>query len=177
MKTITRNDLAELMDKMHDEESATRVSAQKEYARDESNALANFDRIGAAVHCPHCGKPIGPFATLMVYLLKHVDGVLAHIGGNRTQREPVQGRIKDIRVYLALLRAMVERDEVERDEAVACPSVSSVGCPKCRDTGILKTGNNDLPCSCSAGDTATFNTGHGLMTGAALREALRGGGA
>ncbi len=30
-------------------------------------------------------------------------------------------------------------------------------CSKCDDTGIIETGNNDLPCDCPAGNTAQFN--------------------
>lgn len=30
-------------------------------------------------------------------------------------------------------------------------------CPKCKDTGVWETGNNDLPCECPAGKTALFN--------------------
>ena len=31
-------------------------------------------------------------------------------------------------------------------------------CSKCNDTGVIVTGNNDLPCTCPAGNTAKFNT-------------------
>lgn len=168
MIDYSKSDVAELMNAMHAEENTTRESAQGEYARDTSNALANFDRIGAMVNCPHCSKPIGPLATLMVYLLKHVDGVLAYIGGNRSQREPVQDRIKDIRVYCALLRALVERTEA-REIAAAPQAPDDHGadgplmrerlglCLRCGDTGVIETGNNDLPCDCPKGDTAMFN--------------------
>lgn len=30
-------------------------------------------------------------------------------------------------------------------------------CGKCMDTGVIETGNNDLPCDCPAGDLALFN--------------------
>lgn len=43
-------------------------------------------------------------------------------------------------------------------------------CKRCGGTGVIETGNNDLPCDCPAGDTAKFNVaGHGLVTGAELR--------
>jgi hypothetical protein len=44
-------------------------------------------------------------------------------------------------------------------------------CNKCNDTGVWKTGNNDLPCSCPAGDTALFNEAsvRGPVTGAEIR--------
>lgn len=30
-------------------------------------------------------------------------------------------------------------------------------CKKCNDTGVIETGNNDLPCDCFAGEIAQFN--------------------
>jgi hypothetical protein len=30
-------------------------------------------------------------------------------------------------------------------------------CNECNDTGIIETGNNDLPCNCPAGSKARFN--------------------
>ncbi len=40
-------------------------------------------------------------------------------------------------------------------------------CPRCSNSGVIETGNNDLPCSCSAGDRALFN-----VTG--VRDVVRG---
>lgn len=44
-------------------------------------------------------------------------------------------------------------------------------CPKCNDTGVIETGNNDLPCDCSFGDTALFNDAspRGPITGKQLK--------
>ncbi len=44
-------------------------------------------------------------------------------------------------------------------------------CSKCDDTGVIETGNNDLPCNCPAGETAQFNTAgvEGPVTGAEMR--------
>lgn len=45
-------------------------------------------------------------------------------------------------------------------------------CPKCNDTGVIETGNNDLPCSCEKGDLALFNNAHvkgGPITGAQVK--------
>jgi hypothetical protein len=35
--------------------------------------------------------------------------------------------------------------------------VRVVKCPKCNDTGVIETGNNDIPCDCVSGDHALFN--------------------
>lgn len=43
-------------------------------------------------------------------------------------------------------------------------------CAQCNDTGVIETGNNDLPCSCPASDKAEFNVGaDGPVTGAEVR--------
>lgn len=43
-------------------------------------------------------------------------------------------------------------------------------CERCDDTGVIETGNNDLPCACRAGDTAVFNVaGIGQIAGRELK--------
>ena len=46
----------------------------------------------------------------MTFLMKHIDGIISHIDGHKSQREHVTGRIKDAIVYLMLLWGMVEED-------------------------------------------------------------------
>jgi len=45
-------------------------------------------------------------------------------------------------------------------------------CLQCNDSGVVDTGNNDLPCDCPAGDVALFNEAgvEDLVTGAEIRE-------
>jgi len=73
----------------------------KEYAHSKDNVFANFERIGDALN-------ISREKVLMIYLLKHVDGIKAYVNGYKSQREDVRGRITDIIVYLMLLWGMVE---------------------------------------------------------------------
>ena len=44
-------------------------------------------------------------------------------------------------------------------------------CANCKDTGVIETGNNDLPCNCPAGATALFNQAgvEGPVTGAEIK--------
>lgn len=79
--------------------SALREAGQKEYARAEDNAFANFERVAGIVGMPR-------EKVLLVYLLKHIDGIQAWADGHKSQREPVIGRICDAIVYLSLLRGM-----------------------------------------------------------------------
>jgi len=81
----------------------TRDDGQKEYAQDEDNVFANFERIALAVD-------VDRERVLMTYLLKHIDGISAYVKGHRSQREDIRGRITDATVYLWLLWAMVEED-------------------------------------------------------------------
>jgi hypothetical protein len=47
----------------------------------------------------------------------------------------------------------------------------SANCKKCNDTGVIDTGNNDLPCDCPAGETTKFNVcGAGEVTGAEVKK-------
>ena len=48
---------------------------------------------------------------LMVYLLKHIDGISSFVNGHKSQREDVRGRITDAIVYLCLLWGMIEDTE------------------------------------------------------------------
>ncbi len=104
---MNRAGVAALMKQMFEEENSTRESAQVEYAHDDSNALGNFERLAAELK-------LDRKTVLWIYFRKHIDGILAHINGHKSQREPIQGRIKDARVYLVLLRAMIEEDEASQ---------------------------------------------------------------
>lgn len=80
---------------------------QREYARDGgTNAFANFERVAKLLH-------LDREVVLMVYLLKHIDGVIAHVAeGHTSQREPVTGRIIDAINYLTLLHGMETESRV-----------------------------------------------------------------
>tara|TARA_R100000808_G_scaffold24947_1_gene59734 strand:+ start:929 stop:1270 length:342 start_codon:yes stop_codon:yes gene_type:complete len=79
----------------------TRESGQKEYARDIDNAFANFERIGKNLN-------ITREKVLLVYLLKHIDGICSYVEGHESQREDVRGRLTDAIVYLCLLWGMCD---------------------------------------------------------------------
>lgn len=110
----TRADVAKLLkDMLHGPEfgiAFDRVSAeldylreagQKEYAHDDNNALANFERTGVEIE-------VSREKVLWIFAKKHLDGILAWINGHRSQREDVRGRIGDVLVYFILLRALVD---------------------------------------------------------------------
>ncbi len=80
-----------------------RAAGQKEYARKNNNAFANFERVGKNLD-------LSREDVLLVYLLKHIDGICSFVKGHKSQREDVRGRITDAIVYLCLLWGMVEHD-------------------------------------------------------------------
>jgi hypothetical protein len=77
----------------------TRDAGQKEYAHGQKNVFANFERVAKSVDSTR-------EKVLMVYLLKHIDGISAYVKGHKSQREDVRGRITDAIVYLMLLWGM-----------------------------------------------------------------------
>lgn len=103
---MTREQMAAVMETMFDEERNTREAGQKEYAHDAENAFRNFDGLAGELG-------LDRKMVLWIYLRKHMDGILAYLRGHKSQREDVRGRIKDARVYLALLRGMIEEDEAK----------------------------------------------------------------
>ena len=84
-----------------------RAAGQKEYARKNNNAFANFERVGENLD-------IQREEVLLVYLLKHIDGICSFVKGHKSQREDVRGRLTDAIVYLCLLWGMVDEKENER---------------------------------------------------------------
>ena len=102
---MTRQMMQDLMEHVFSTEiQVLREEGQKEYAHDEENAFANFDRQAEE-------SDITPEQVLWVHAMKHKDGITAHIKGHTSQRENIRGRINDLIVYLFLLRGMVERRE------------------------------------------------------------------
>ena len=82
----------------------TRDAGQREYAQSEDNVFANFERVAKSIDTDR--KKV-----LMVYLLKHIDGISAYTKGHQSQREDVTGRITAAIVYLMLLWGMVEEEK------------------------------------------------------------------
>lgn len=77
------------------------TEGQKEYAMDEDNVFANFERIATQMD-------IDRETILWVYFMKHVDGIASYLKGHRSQREDVTGRLTYAIVYLCILWGMIE---------------------------------------------------------------------
>ena len=98
-----------LMDSIWKRVLKIRDAGQQEYAHDEKNVFANFERVGNLLD-------VNREKVLMTYLLKHIDGIAAYTKGLKSQREDVRGRITDAIVYLCLLWAMGDYNDYEGRE-------------------------------------------------------------
>ena len=101
---MTRFEATERIHVMQEVEMNLFDNGQDDYARDMENVFGNFVRLADMLN-------LSPEAILMVYAVKHLDGVLAWINGHDSGRESVKGRINDLRVYLAILSLMVDAYE------------------------------------------------------------------
>jgi hypothetical protein len=99
---MTSAEFLELYQAMAREELVTFQAKNADYAdRTGGNVLSQFDRLAWLLD-------VTPEMVLMIYLEKHLIAP-AH--------KPIAGRIKDARVYLAMLRAMVERGGADESRA------------------------------------------------------------
>ena len=98
---MTQKKMEMLINQIFKEIQTGRAAGQKEYARKSSNAFANFERIGDNLK-------ISREEVLLVYLLKHIDGICSYANGHKSQRENIRGRLTDAIVYICLLWGMVE---------------------------------------------------------------------
>ena len=110
---MDRDKFSVMLQEMFAEELKIGETKALEYTQT-NDRLDNFKRIGAEVCCPHCQKPVGPFVVWWIYFKKHIDSVRRFVCAGDVLSEPIEGRIKDLRVYLSLLRGLVvEQKEIE----------------------------------------------------------------
>ncbi len=101
---MTRSEMKLVLETVFSECQALREAGQKEYAHQEDNAFANFERVAERLG-------ITREQVLLVYAEKHFDGIHSYVQGHKSQRENVRGRINDMIVYLCLLRGMIDESD------------------------------------------------------------------
>tara|TARA_Y100000004_G_scaffold57889_1_gene64480 strand:+ start:3908 stop:4219 length:312 start_codon:yes stop_codon:yes gene_type:complete len=99
-------DMLKLLSAIFEQVELIHTEGQKEYAMNEDNVFANFERVSEQTG-------IDREMVLWVYLMKHIDGIASYLKGHRSQREAVQGRLTDAIVYLCILWGMIEEDTNE----------------------------------------------------------------
>lgn len=106
---MTFEDFDVLLVKLYEEETVIAKTKGKEYTQ--GDRLDNFKRLAQELG-------ITSKQVLWIYLKKHLDSILHFIkedsfGNNISLSEPIESRIKDARVYLSLLRGLIEEDKNE----------------------------------------------------------------
>lgn len=100
---MNQDRMEQVMENVFEECRDLRKKGQQEYAREGADAFANFIR-GEMMTAVERKK------VLLVYALKHWDGIVSYTNGHKSQREDVRGRINDLIVYMCLLRGMVDEE-------------------------------------------------------------------
>ena len=106
---MKHKDMLGLLNAIFEQVELVHTEGQKEYAMDEDNIFANFQRISNQTG-------LDQKMVLWIYLMKHIDGIASHIKGHRSQREEVQGRLTDAIVYLCILWGMIETEDLACQE-------------------------------------------------------------
>ena len=101
---MTHKKMDEIMNLIIKQVNKMRNEGQKEYSHNKDDVFANFNRVSNLIESDR--KKV-----LMVYMLKHIDGIASYIKGHKSQRENIRGRITDTIVYLMLLWGMIEEEE------------------------------------------------------------------
>ena len=105
---MKHNEMLTLINAIFQEVETIHTEGQKEYAMDEDNVFANFERIAEQTG-------FDKEMVLWIYLMKHIDGICSYIKGHRSQREEVQGRLTDAIVYLCILWGMIEENDYKQE--------------------------------------------------------------
>ena len=94
------------IDKIFKKVKKIHTEGQREYAMNEDNVFANFERISEQTS-------FSKKMILWIYFMKHVDGIASYLKGHKSQREDVRGRLTDAIVYLCILWAMIESEDMK----------------------------------------------------------------
>ena len=103
---MKHDNMIELMSEIMTEIMDTHRKGQKEYAMDEDNVFANFERIAEQTG-------FDKKMVLWIYLMKHIDGIASYLRGHPSQREDVRGRLTDAMVYLSILWGMIDSEDMK----------------------------------------------------------------
>lgn len=109
---MIKADFNVLLKEMEAEEHATILGKGEEYTREQADRLASFKEIASAAG-------MTPRQVCLVFMMKHWQALCNFVAtGKERSSEGVYGRIMDLRVYLALMRAIIKE---EREATKVCP--------------------------------------------------------
>jgi hypothetical protein len=109
---FSHDQMMQMVEETFGEIKRLKTAGNAEYEDGKANALSYFDELGRDLDIPR-------EKVLWILSKKHVKGILAHIRGHKSQREPVEGRIHDLIVYLIILKGMLQADRINKPIAPA----------------------------------------------------------
>lgn len=113
---MLKTEFKTLLDKMEQEEHETILGKGEEYTRSQADRLASFKEIASFAG-------VSPKQVCMIFVAKHWQALANFVATGKTKSsEPIEGRIMDIRVYMALMRAIIQ------EEAYATGGMITGGC-------------------------------------------------
>jgi len=101
---MNRSEFTHLLDMLFDKIKRINDTKGVEYAG-QDDALANFKRIARGLQ--ERGFRITPEIVCLVYLQKHLDAIYSYVGSDRERSEPIEDRVCDAMLYLALLYGLI----------------------------------------------------------------------
>lgn len=115
---MKRDDFTDLLQKLQSLEAQFNVTKGREYCAGDDDALRNFKQAGnlLQVRCPHCdvAHSVPPEIIALVYTFKHFTSICSYLArGHELSDEPIEGRIVDMRLYLALIAALIQEKKNE----------------------------------------------------------------
>ena len=124
---MTTEEFEELFDFLHGEEWALIISKGKDYTQHDKDCLANFKRTAKAIDVPV--KKVWA-----VFAHKHWDAIMSYIKTGKVESEEINGRLMDLRNYLALGYALFMEEKPEQHK-VGCdffpPGIERLGGSRC----------------------------------------------
>ena len=101
---MLKTEFKELLDVMEDEEHDTILGKGEEYTRSQADRLSSFKEIASFAG-------VTPKQVCMIFVAKHWQALANFVATGKTKsNEPIEGRIMDIRVYMALMRAIIQEE-------------------------------------------------------------------
>ena len=98
---MTHEEYDVMYKKMYEEECSIHKTKGKEYSTD-ADRLANFKKLAEETG-------VSDVCVCWIFLKKHLDSIASFVRtGKEFSEESIYSRIKDARIYLALMRALIE---------------------------------------------------------------------
>lgn len=101
---MLKTEFKTLLDIMEAEEHETILGKGEEYTRSQADRLASFKEIASFAG-------VTPKQVCMIFVAKHWQALANFVATGKTKsNEPIEGRIMDIRVYMSLMRAIIQEE-------------------------------------------------------------------